>query len=327
MKIVIAVPHPFPLWRVPDWLVPRLEADFSDLRAVVVASFDELRSAISDADVLVAYSLRDGQLAKAHKLRWIHSTMAGVGPVLTPEVMRRDIAVTNASEVHGGAVAEHAFALLFALAKQLNRARDMQRERHWGLDALLADGPVPRTIAGATLVLVGLGAIGRRVAGMAKAFGMRVIGVRQDPARGGENTDRVVSFDQIDEVLPEADFVLLATPVTDTTRNMMNRERLALLRNSAFLINVARGALVDESALIAALREKRIAGAGLDVFVEEPLPADSEFWRLENAIITPHSAGLNEKLWELQYNVFAENLRRFRAGEALLNVVNKVRGY
>jgi phosphoglycerate dehydrogenase-like enzyme len=253
--------------------------------------------------------------------------MAGVGPVLTPEVLRRDLVVTNASEVHGGVVAEHAFALLLALAKQLNRARDMQREHHWSLDALLAESPVPRTVVGATLVLVGLGAIGRRVAAMAKAFGMRVIGVRQDPARGGEHTDRVVGFDEIDEVLAEADFVLLAAPVTESTRNMINRKRLALLKRSAYLINVARGALVDEAALIEALREKSIAGAALDVFVEEPLPQSSELWRLQNAIITPHSAGLNERLWELQYSVLLENLRRFRAGEMLLNVVNKARGY
>jgi len=327
MKLVIAVPHPFPLWRVPKWLVPRLESEFSDLRAVNVLSFDELPAAATDAEILVTYSLREGQLAQAHELRWIHSTMAGVGPVLTPEVLSRDIIVTNASEVHGGAVAEHAFALLLALAKQLNRARDMQHQRLWGLDALLAEGPVPRTIAGATLVLVGLGGIGRRVAAMAKAFGMRVIGVRQYPARGGENTDRAIGFEQINEVLPEADFVLLAAPVTETTRSMVNRERLALLRPSAYLINVARGALVDEAALIEALREKRIAGAGLDVFVEEPLAADSELWGLKNAIITPHSAGLNEKLWDLQYEVLAENLRRFREGQPLLNVVNKARGY
>lgn len=327
MKIVIAVPHPFPIWRVPEWLLPRLKKDFPTLQAVNVASFDELPAAVSDAEILVTYSLREGQLAQAHKLRWIHSTMAGVGPVLTPEVVRRDIVVTNATEVHGGAVAEHAFALLLALAKQLNRARDMQHEHRWGLEALLADKPAPRTVIGATLVIVGLGAIGRRVTNMAKAFGMRVIGVRQDPARGGENADRVVGFDQINEVLPEADFLLLAAPVTETTRNMMNRERLALLKPSAFIINVARGALVDEAALIEALREKRIAGAALDVFVEEPLPENSELWRLKNAIITPHSAGLNEKLWELQYNVLAENLRRFQAGEPLLNVVNKQRGY
>jgi phosphoglycerate dehydrogenase-like enzyme len=327
VKLVIAVPHPFPIWRVPEWLVPKLESEFTDLKAVNLASFDELPSAVADADVLVTYSLREGQLAQAHKLRWIHSTMAGVGPVLTPEVLRRDIIVTNATEVHGGAVAEHAFALLLALAKQLNRARDMQHEHHWGLDDLLAQGPPPRTVIGTTLVLVGLGAIGRRVAAMAKAFGMRVIGVRQIPSRGGENTDRVVGFDQIDEVLPEADFVLLAAPVTEATRNMMNRTRLGLLKPSAFIINVARGALIEESALIAALREKRIAGAGLDVFVEEPLPQNSEMWRLQNAIITPHSAGLNEKLWELQYDVFAENLRRFQKGEPLLYVVNKQRGY
>jgi len=327
MKLVIAVPHPFPLWRVPEWLVPRLESDFSDLHVSNVASFEELPAAVADADVLVTYSLREGQLARADKLRWIHSTMAGVGPVLTPEVVQRDIVVTNASEVHGGAVAEHAFALLLALAKQLNRARDMQREHHWGLDTLLADRPAPRTVIGATLVVVGLGAIGRRVAAMAKAFDMRVIAVRQDPARGGENTDRVVGFEQVDQVLKEADFVLLAAPVTETTRNMMNRERLALMKNSAYLINVARGALVDEAALTEALRERRIAGAALDVFVEEPLPESSELWRLKNAIITPHSAGLNEKLWELQYNVLAENLRRFCSGEPLLNVVNKARGY
>jgi len=327
MKLVICVHHYFQLYQAPEWLAPNLEREFPGLRAISLSSYDDLPREAADADALVAWSVRPGQLAAAKKLRWLHSTMAAVGNVLVPEVVNSDIVVTNSSSVHGPVVAEHALALLLALARQVPRSRDYQREGRWGLEALYFEGVRPRTVGGATLVVVGMGAIGSRVAQMASALGMKVFGVREHPARGGEGAEQVFGFDKLDDLLPKVDFVVLAAPVTPKTQGLMNAERLALLPRTAFIVNVSRGALLDETALVAAINEGHLAGAALDVFAEEPLPAASPLWRAPQVLITPHSAALNEHLWQRQYECICENLRRFQSGRPLLGVVDKVRGY
>ncbi len=327
MKLVICVHHYFQLYQAPEWLAPRLEQDFPGLRAVSLPSYDDLPREVADADILIAWSLRAGQLVAAPRLRWLHSTMAAVGNVLVPEVVNSEIIVTNSSSVHGPVVAEHALGLILALARQLPRCRDYQREGRWGLEALYFEGVRSRPVGGATLVVVGMGAIGWRVAQLAAAFGMKVIGVRDHPERGAESAEQVVGFHQLDEVLHGADFVVLAAPVTPRTQGLMNAGRLALLPRSAFIVNVSRGALLDEAALVAAINEGRLAGAALDVFAEEPLPAASPLWRTPQVLITPHSAALNEHLWQRQYECICQNLRRFQSGQPLLGVVDKVRGY
>src|SRR5208283_5387402 len=178
-----------------------------------------------------------------------------------------------------------------------------------------------------TLGLIGLGAIGRPVVRSAKALGMRVIAVREHLEKGSDGADVVLGPAQINEVFGQADYVVLAAPVTDSTKAIANAERLARMKTTACLINVGRGPLVDEAALAAALREKRIGGAALDVFPKEPLAADSPLWDVPNLLITPHTAALTDKLWERHYSLFSENLRRYLNGEALLAVVDKRKGY
>ena len=175
--------------------------------------------------------------------------------------------------------------------------------------------------------VVGMGGIGREFTRLAKGLGMRVLAVREDPYKGAGDADAVFSSTQIDQVLPQADYVLLCTPVTPATTGIINAARLKKMKPEAYLMNVARGPLIDEPALIAALQERRIAGAGLDVFVEEPLPADSPFWSLDNVLITPHSAAVTEQLWDRHYDLIVENLNRFLAGKPLLNAVSTKRGY
>src|SRR5579859_7698844 len=172
-----------------------------------------------------------------------------------------------------------------------------------------------------------MGSIGREFATRARALGMKVLGVRENPAKGTDGADAVFSPAQLDQLLPQADYVLLCTPVTPATTGIMNAARLGLMKPDAYLINVARGPLVDEAALLEALKSRRIAGAALDVFNEEPLPADSPFWALDNLLITPHTAAVTERLWERHYKLIAENLTRFLAGKPLLNEVDKSRGY
>jgi phosphoglycerate dehydrogenase-like enzyme len=183
-------------------------------------------------------------------------------------------------------------------------------------------------VAGATLGLIGVGSIGRKVASMASALGMRVIAVREHPEKNmPEGVAAVYAPAEINDLLAQSNYVVVAAPLTPATRGLMNADRLAAMRPDAYLINVGRGPQVDEIALADALRNRRIAGAALDVFEQEPLPASSPLWELENLLITPHTAGLTEKLWERHYALFSENLRRYLAREPLLFIVDKQKGY
>jgi phosphoglycerate dehydrogenase-like enzyme len=204
----------------------------------------------------------------------------------------------------------------------------MQQKRIWGQDAMWNEGPRPREVAGATLGLIGLGSIGRPVARMASALGMRVIALREHPEKEKpEGVAAVYAPPQLNELLSQSDYVVVAAPLTEATRGLINAERLEAMRRDAYLINVGRGPQVDETALAEALRSRRIAGAALDVFEQEPLPRESPLWELENLLITPHTAGLTEKLWQRHYALFSENLRRYMAREPLQFVVDKHKGY
>jgi phosphoglycerate dehydrogenase-like enzyme len=327
MKLVLCVQHPFSLWNVPDWFAERLRAEFTSLEVVHLRSYKELAGAIVDADILVTWSMRAESLRPARRLRWIHSPAAAVHAVLIPEVVASDITVTNARNVHGPVVAEHAMALIYALAKRLHIARDHQLRQDWAQQTMWDSPPRPRELAGATVLLVGMGAIGENIARAAHAVGMQVIGVREHPDRGSRWVERVVGFDKLDAVLPSADFVVLAAPVTEKTRGLFDAVRLAMLKPSAYLVNVARAALIDHVALAVALQQRRLAGAALDVFDEEPLPSDSPLWNVPELLITPHSAALTENLWHRHYELLVENLKRFRAQRPLVGIVDKQKGY
>jgi phosphoglycerate dehydrogenase-like enzyme len=282
---------------------------------------------IADTDVFVGWSLRPEQFVAAKKLRWIHSPAAAVHQLMYPELVRSNVVVTNSTGIHGPVVAEHAIAVLLALAKRLPQALQYQAKHEWSQDQLWHEQPRPREVASSTVAVIGMGGIGREFAARAKALGMKIVAVRENPAKGLDGADAVYSPEQIDEVLPQADYVLLCPPVTPATTGLMNAARLAKMKPDAYLINVARGPLIDEPALLDALQKRRIAGAALDVFNEEPLPSSSPFWLLDNILITPHTAAVTERLWERHYRLIVDNMKRFLAGEPLMNQVDKHRGY
>ncbi len=327
MKILIVHYHPFELWRAPAWVRDRLAGDFPQTTVTQLASYDRLPEEIGDAEVFIGSSLRAEQLAAAKKLRWLHSPATGIHQLMYPEMIASDVVVTNAREIHGPVVAEHAIALVLALAKRLPQAMRYQAKKHWAQQTLWDEHPRPREVAGATVAVVGMGSIGREFTARAKALGMRVLAVRENPTKGPAGADAVYSGAQLNEVLPQADYVLLCAPITPDTTGMMNRERLALMKPDAFLLNVSRGPLIDEPALLDTLRRRAIAGAALDVLIEEPLLPESPFWELENLFITPHTAAVTERLWERHYQQISENLKRFLAGKPLLHEVNKKGGY
>ena len=327
MKLLIALYHRFHPWIAPQWFSERLRTDFPQLEVVQLPDYERITEEIADADLAIAWSLRGDQIAAAKKLRWIHSTAAAVHALMSPELRASDIVVTNARAVHGPVVAEHAMSLVFAMAKRLPEAAKFQALQHWAQQEICETVPRPRELEDATIVIVGFGSIGTSLAKLARALGMRVVAVREHAEKRSDLADAMYGFEDLNRALGEGDFVVLATPVTEKTRHLMNAERLEHLKADAYLINVGRGVLIDEEALQHALRAKRFAGAALDVTAEEPLPPGSPLWTAENVFITPHTAGFAEKMWERHYVAYTENLRRYLAGEPLLWMVDKNAGY
>ena len=328
LKLLIVIYHPFDLWRAPDWFAERVRQEFPDVQVVRLDDYKTLTREIADTDVLMSWSITAEQLAAASRLKWIHSPAAAVHRLMIPELQRSNITITSARGLHGPVVAEHVIALVLAMAKRLPSAMRYQQRALWGQELLWNEKPRPREIAGATLGLVGLGSIGLEVARRAAAMDMQVIAVRG--RKGGEEApfvNQVYGPEELDRVLEAADYVVLAAPVTSQTKEMINAARLAKMKKDAYLINVARGALIDEPALVNALRQGVIAGAALDVFEHEPLAPESPLWGMENALITPHSAAMTEKLWDRHFDLLSKNLRAFLAGQPLLGVVDKQRGY
>jgi phosphoglycerate dehydrogenase-like enzyme len=278
----------------------------------------ELDRRIGEADVLVVSGLwHDGLLATANKLAYIQSIGAGVDQFPREQLAERRIPLASAHGVNARAVCEHAMALILAMVRKLPEARDHQAKKVWR--GMIGDlSRREDELGGKTLLVVGLGRIGSRLGRLAKAFDIRVIGVRKNPAAGGDGADSVHGIGELHDLLPEADFVALTCPLTKETERLIDADALGRMRKTAYLVNVARGRVVDEAALIAALREQRIAGAAIDVTVEEPLPPGSPLWEMENVLITPHTAGETRRYEDNLLDILQENLDRLWRGEAPL---------
>lgn len=272
----------------------------------------------------------DEVLDRARSLRWMHVPSAGVDVALTPNVMERDFVITHVKGVYDAPVAEFALGLILAAAKMLPTYLAAQREGHWlraaSWDEVQKESTLPQMLAGQTVGLLGFGGTGTRLAELLRPFGVRIVAMRRDP-RPDARADAVYGPDRLGEVLAESDFVVLALPLTRETERIIDAEALARMKPSAWLVNVSRGRLVDDDALMSALAAGRIAGAALDVFSREPLPTDHPYYRLPNVILTPHVAGAFPTLNEADRDIFVEDLRRFIVGEPLKYVVDRVRGY
>jgi phosphoglycerate dehydrogenase-like enzyme len=326
-KIAILLHDEFEMWRPPAWFVDKLSAEFPQAEVVFSTNKRGDDEALRGADVMIGWSLSPKQLHAAKSLRWIYSITAAVDQFLCPGLISSDIALTNAGRVHGPVVAEHAIAMLLALAKRLPSAMHYQERRKWAMEAIWKEQPRPREVRGADLLVIGLGSIGAEVASMAVALKMHVIGIREHPERGTTGAHEVVGYESLDGVIARADFVVLAAPLTPRTRHLIDTRMLQIFKPTAFLVNVSRGALVDEAALAKALRKREIAGAALDVFEHEPLSRWSPLWKMPQVLITPHMAFLTENVWQRHYEVFAANLKRYLAGQPLDGAIDKNRGY
>lgn len=288
------------------------------IRHFQVSTIEELTVRLADADVLsVSMMWRNSLVARAPKLKFIQSISAGTDQYSRDALKSAGIRLASGQGVNACAVAEHAMSLILAMTRQLHLARDNQVKHHWR--GMISDlGKREDELGGKTLLIVGLGRIGSHLAGLARAFGMRVIATKRDVASGAGAADAVFSDAALIEHLPEADFVALTCPLTPQTEGLINARALAAMKPSAYLINVARGRVVDEPALITAVGEGRIAGAGLDCTVEEPLPDASPLWDIPNVLITPHTAGETRRYEDNVIDLLLENLDRLWRGEAEL---------
>lgn len=326
-KVVICVWHKFNLWRPPVSLTEMLHRRWPEMKIVHLPNYEMLAAEIQDADIFVGYSIRPEQFVMARQLKWIHSTATGVGQLSFPELQRSNVVVTNARGVHSVQVAEHAVSLMLALARRLPDAVRYQLRRHWAQQEIWGAPVPPRELDGGVLLLVGLGGIGQEVARRARAFGMRIHVVTRSGHGEASLAEKILDSSHLRDALPEADFVVLAAPETAQTSHMIGAQELAAMKRTAYLINIARGTLIDEAALAYALSRGTIAGAALDVTEREPLPPESPLWAMENLLLTPHVAGVSEHLWERQGALLAENLGRWFSGRELLNRVDLERGY
>lgn len=263
--------------------------------------------------------LRPHLLTRSPGLRWVQLVSAGVDRYMFPELVGSQIVVTNCKGMHAGTIADHVYALILAFARGLPHFIRAQIERRW-------DRRLVRELSETRLAVVGLGGIGSLVAQRGKAFGMEVTGVVRRP-REIPGVERVVGPDRLLEAISGADWVVIACPLTPETHHLIGESELDAMGPGSHLINIGRGKIVDEASLIQALREERVAGAGLDVFEEEPLSEDSPLWELPNVIITPHIAGSLGDQMAKATEIFCENLRRYQLGETLINLVDKKLGY
>ena len=313
----------------PGWDVYFVQAPTSSDGDGPQGSSDEVLRAIPKADVYLGFGIPRPLLLAARRLRWVHSAAAGVGNALYPEMRDGDVVLTNSAGVHAIPIAEYITASALYFFRGLDIAVAQQRRGEWNKQPFVGEDSPLREVGGACVLVVGAGGIGSEAARRFTALGARCVGVRRRPALGApEGFDRVIGFDDIDHELSSCDVVVLAAPLTDETRGLLDARRLDALKPSAIIINVARGALIDEAGLIERLRAGRLRGAALDVFQEEPLAADSPLWQLRSVLVTPHVSPVSPgRFWARELDLFLDNWRRFTRGEPLRNVVDKRAGY
>ncbi len=346
-----------PIWAMPEWVPARIrdalppgwelvvieeETDGSGDGATRVSP--GVLEAVAEAEIYFGYGIPEELLKAASKLAWVHSGAAGVGSSLTPTMLESPVVFTNSAGVHAPPMAETVLAMLLHFGRGLDFATEARARREWTTAPYYGDRSPLVELSSATVGIVGFGGIGREVARRVASLGARVIAAKRRPAQPGEaNLEAVASGgvlgsriemvwgeSGLDAVYRESDAVVVCAPDTPETRGMIDAAALRRMKESAVLVNVARGRLVDEDALVHALREGWIRGAGLDVFSKEPLPADSPFWTLPNVVITPHVSAVTRGFWGRETELIVRNLTRFAKGAPTSeweNVVDKRAGY
>ena len=328
MNILVGVISPAAAWVMPRHFVDQIRRDFPQHRVSEAWDRDTLRRLLPEADAAFTPFVDRDIFPTASRLRWVQSPAVGVGTLMFPELLASPVVITSARGIRARTIAEHVLGVTIALARRLPLAIRAQVAHRWAQEELEGATVDVRTLRGQRMGIVGLGAIGLELVKIAAPFGFRVSAIRR---RAGEprpdGVEDVWPPDRLPDLLAQSDVVVLAVPHTPETKRLIGRRELDRIKHGARLVNIARGKLVDDDAVIEALRDGRLGGAALDVFSEEPLDPVSPYWDLPNVIITPHTAGAMQDFWTPLVTLFSENLRRFEKGEPLMNVVDKVAGY
>jgi D-2-hydroxyacid dehydrogenase (NADP+) len=300
-----------------DYFEPRLRAEFPHLKILTAMDLPDADDRLIDAEVIVAngHTFNDARLGKAGKLKWIQAMTTGVDAIIGSRALRPDVVVTSTRGIHGPQMSEMAFMYMLNLARNFPRMLDNQRRHVW-------QRWTQTRLCGKTVTIVGVGVVAEALAPRCKAFGMTVLGVTRTP-RAVDGFDRLFDYSQVAQAAAPADFVIVLAPYSKETDSLIDAAVLAAMKPSAILINLARGGLCDETALIDALRTKRIAGAGLDVFRTEPLPPDSPFWDLDNVSVTAHCSGSSDDNLALTWPIIETNMRCF-LGNRCADMINVV---
>ncbi|HMS02982.1 MAG TPA: D-2-hydroxyacid dehydrogenase [Gemmatimonadaceae bacterium] len=341
-RLVVDLNSTAPTMALPAWGLERLRAgtpegwELVSIASATDSSGDgtnavsaETMAAIGEAEAYFGYGLPASLVAAAPRLRWAHSASAGVGSSITPALLSSGLVFTNSAGVYAEAMADTVLAGVTYFARGLDHAVHQQMAGVWDKRPFQTPPFAVREVADLRVLVVGAGGIGQAVAARFTALGAECTGVRRRPALGvPAGFARGVGVEALESVLPDADVLVLAAPLTAISRGVMDARRLALLPLGAIVVNVARGALLDDGALLAALDAGRLRGAALDVFAEEPLPAGHPFWGHPRVLVTPHVSGVSPaRHWERALALFEDNWRRWVAGESLRNVVDPVAGY
>ena len=327
MKVLVAIHHRVDAWTIPPAHLEQLRTRFPHITFLHSTTRESDIDLAADADVVFTIALSRDAVARATQLRWLHCSGHAVGHFPLADLAARGIMVTNSRGIQAVPIAEHVIACVLALARKLPQTLRDQQQRAWRPNALTGEAS-PWLIAGRTMGIIGAGTIGQAIATRARAFDMRVIGIRRHAARGiPAGFDEVMGPEDRDRLLAASDVVVLAAPFTAETNQLLDAAAIGRIKPGATVVNVARGQLIDEAALLDALESGRLGGAVLDVLATEPLPPASPFWALPNVIVTPHNSGFRTGHFDAVVDLFAENLRRFERGVDLLNRVDLQVGY
>ena len=303
--------------------VPGLDTLLSELEIRFPSAEKSLADIIGGADVVLGWDFRSSEFRaawdNADRLKWIFWAGAGVDSLLFPELVESDVVLTNCRGVFDRSMAEYVLGLIIAFGKHFPESWRLQSQRRWKYR-------LSEQLLGSEALIVGVGSIGREIARVLRAFGLRVSGIGRRQ-REDDNFGMIYDVGDLNTRLASADFVIVVVPSTAASRGMFGASQFEAMKDSARLINIARGEILDEGALVEALRAGQIAGAALDVFTEEPLPADNPLWRMKNVIVSPHMCGDFYEHYAVMAETFLDNLRRYRSGEPLLNVIDKTAGF